>query len=135
PSARQVQRVVSSSGRISRHSRVTLLQFLWLNKAIQSQIQACLCNVVVRVRHQSPATQALAGQFDLILHSRLLLFQQSLLDLRICGFWIWILLTDLGLSTTNFTTPPEPLPRSRIRRNWVYTTVGEIPAFLFLGAL
>src|SRR6267154_205469 len=62
PSGRQVRTAASSSERISPHHRVTRPQFLCLGKAIQSQSRVHLCNAVVRVRHQRPATPALAGQ-------------------------------------------------------------------------
>ena len=63
PSERQVQTAASSSEKISApYHRVTRPQFLCLGKAIRSQSRVHLCNAVVRVRHQRPATPALAGQ-------------------------------------------------------------------------
>src|ERR1700730_9259862 len=62
PSEQQVRKVASSSERISPHYRVTRPQFLCLGKAIRSQSQEHLYNAAVRVRHQRPATPALAGQ-------------------------------------------------------------------------
>src|ERR1700736_1789012 len=64
PSAQQVRKVASSSERISPHYRVTRPQFLCLGKAIRSQSRVHLCNAVVRVRHQRPATPALAAQLS-----------------------------------------------------------------------
>src|SRR6266436_1832357 len=62
PSGRQVRTAASSSERISPHPRVTRPQLLCLGKGIQSQSRVHLCNAVVRVQHQQPATPALAGQ-------------------------------------------------------------------------
>src|SRR5882724_12584758 len=62
PSERQVRTAASSFERISPHDRVTRLQSLCQGKAIQSQSRVHLCNAVVRVRHQRPATPALGGQ-------------------------------------------------------------------------
>src|SRR5713226_5980365 len=62
PSERQVRTAASSSERISPHHRVIRPQSPCLGKAIQSQSRVHLCNAVVRVRHQRPATPALAGQ-------------------------------------------------------------------------
>jgi len=75
PSERQVRTAASSSERISPHHRVTRPQSLCLGKAIQPQSRVHLCNAVVRVRHQRPATPALAGQsssFSLLPHRALL---------------------------------------------------------------
>src|SRR5712671_8066301 len=63
PSERPVRTAASSSEKISApYHRVTRPQFLCLGKAIQSQSRVHLCNAVVRVRHQRPATPALADQ-------------------------------------------------------------------------
>src|SRR6266849_9985219 len=62
PSERQVRTAASSSERISSHHRVTRPQSLCLGKAIQSQSRVHLCNDVVPVRHQRPATPELACQ-------------------------------------------------------------------------
>src|SRR5882762_424067 len=70
PSGRQVRTAASSSERISPHHRVTRPQFLCLRRAIQSQSRVHLCNAVVRVRHQRPATPALAGFFALLICSK-----------------------------------------------------------------
>src|SRR6266436_1252427 len=75
PSERQVRTAASSCERISPHHRVTRPQSLCLGKAIQSQSRVHLCNAVVRVRHQRPATPAQAGQsssFSLLPHRALL---------------------------------------------------------------
>src|SRR5882762_4779860 len=61
PSERKVRTAASSSESISPHHRVTRTQSLCLGKAIQSQSRVHLGNAAVRVRHQRPATPALAG--------------------------------------------------------------------------
>jgi hypothetical protein len=62
PNEPQAQMAEFSSERISPHHRVTRPQSLCLGKAIQSQSRVHLCNAVVGVRHQLPATPALASQ-------------------------------------------------------------------------
>jgi hypothetical protein len=65
PSERQVRTVASSSEKISApYHRVTPPQFLCLGRAIRSRSRVHLCNAVVRVRHQRPATPALACQLS-----------------------------------------------------------------------
>src|SRR5258708_32054648 len=99
PSERRVRTAASSSERISPHYHATLPPFPCLGKAIQSQSRVRLCNAVVRVRHQRPATPALAGQSNSF----------SLLRPHRSPFW--------DTPTPHIRTPPHNTPPVSLANN------------------